>query len=235
MADQEAGYEEGSNQKHPKIKYEGTYPNLHVTQGADGSQIIRSLEPGKEAVFHIEPSGSYEGHGPDGQKVSVSVGKEHSYNAEGTSTTTDGHSDSKTGGSARTNTDGGSSSETGGNQFSGGGGLSVNGTKGSQINSATSGDSFETTEGNIVTDHTGHVNHNITGDCVSQVTGHKMDMITGEYGIHVSGGNMDIAVDGGDYKVESPTKILFVVGKSSILIEPAKITITSHAVEFVKG
>lgn len=231
MADQEEGYEEGSNQKHPKLKYEGTYPNLHVTQGADGSQIIRSLEPGKEAVFHVEPSGSYEGHGPDGQKVSVSVGKEHSYNAEGTSSTTDGHSDTKVGGSSRTNTDGGSSAETGGNQYSGGGGISVSATADSQINSATGGDKFETTSGSIVTDHEGNVNHNTTGDYVTQVTGNKHDMVSGEYGIHVSGGNMDVAVDGGNYKVESPTKIILKVGSSTITMTPDNITIKATKIE----
>jgi hypothetical protein len=231
MADQEAGYEAGSNQKHPKIKYEGEYPNLHVTQGADGSQIIRSLEPGKECVFHIEPSGSYHGHGPDGQKVSVSVGKEHSYNAEGTSSVTDGHSDSKVGGSSRTNTNGGTSSETGGNQFSAGGGMSVNANKSSQINSVVGGDKFETTAGNVVTDHEGNVNHNVTGDYVSQVTGNKHDLITGEYGIHVSGGNMDIAVDGGNYKVESPTLIVLQVGGSKITMTPDKITIVAAKIE----
>lgn len=113
--------------------------------------------------------------------------------------------------------------------------MSVNASKDSQVNAATGGDKFETTSGNIITDHDGHVNYNITGDLVTQVTGHKIDMITGEYGVHVSGGNMDIAIDGGDYKVESPTKILLVVGSSSITMTPNKITIKSPAVEFVKG
>lgn len=235
----EEEYEEGSNQKHPKIKYEGVYPNLHVTQRADGSQEIRSLEPGKECFFVVQPSGSYTGYGPDGAEVSVSVGKKHDYAADGTSSTTDGHADSKVSGTSRTNTDGGTSSETGGNQYSGSGGHSVNGTQGSQINSSTSGDSFNTTEGSIVTDHTGNVNHNITGDFVEQITGNKVEIINGEYGLNNQGGNVDIKLDSGKYRlkaaddilIDSDTKITLKVGGSTIVITPDNITITSARVD----
>ena len=231
------------NQAHPKIDYKGTYPNLHVTTRPDGSQEIRSMEPGKEASFIIHPDGSYTGQGPDGQSVSVTTGKSHTYNADGTSSTTDGHSDSKVSGTSRSTTEGGSHSETAGNQSSAGGGASISGTLDSQINTSAGGDGFQTTEGNIVTDHTGNVNHNITGDSVEQITGNKIEMVTGEYGMNLQGGNLDIQLDAGkarlkaasDILIDSDTKITLKVGATTFVLDTNSITITSAAINFVKG
>jgi hypothetical protein len=228
-----------SNQSHPKIEYKGTYPNLHVTQGADGSQTIRSLEPGSESYFEVQPSGSYTGHGPDGQHVQVTVDKKHEYNGDGKSSTTDGHHDEKVGGTHRQNVDGSTHKEVSGNQFSGGGGAVISGSQDSHIHSVTSGDHFTTTEGNVITDHTGHVNHNITGDFVEQVTGNRFEMVTGDYGINNQGGNYDIQTDSGktrvfsgsDILIESGTKITLKVGSSTITITDSNITVKSTRID----
>jgi hypothetical protein len=228
-----------SNQKHPKIEYKGTYPNLHVTQGLDGYQIIRSLEPGSESFFEIFPSGNYRGHGPDGQQVDVTVDKKHEYNGDGKSSTTDGHHDEKVGGSHRQNVDGGAHKEVAGNQYHGGGGVVVSGSQDSHIHSVTSGDHFHTTEGDMITDHTGNVNHNITGDLVQQVTGNHYEMITGEFGINNQGGSTDITTDSGstrifsgsDILIESNIKIVLKVGSSTITIASGNITLKSPRID----
>lgn len=225
------------NNAHPKIPFLGKYPNLHVFQD-HAQQILKSLEPGKESLFHVLPTGNYTGHGPDGAEVSVTVGKQHSYNADGTSQTTDGHSDSKTSGTKRDATAGGHHSETAGNKYEGGGGTKIESTKDSQINHSD-GDGFQVTEGNLITDHTGSVNHNYTGDLVEQVTGHKVNMINGEYGVHISSGNYDMQLDDGkarlrasnDILIESDTKITLKVGESTITITSSNITIKSARVD----
>ena len=225
------------NNAHPKIPFKGKYPNLHVIQD-HAQQILKSLEPGSESLFHVLPTGNYSGYGPDGAEVNVTVGKQHKYNADGHSATTDGHQDSKVSGTKRDTTKGGHHAETAGNQYTAGGGTKIESTKDSQINQSE-GDGFHVTEGNMVTDHTGSVNHNYTGDLVQQVTGNKVDMIKGEYGVNVSDGNYDIQIDGGkarmwasdDILIESTTKITLKVGGSTIVIEPSVITIKSAKVD----
>lgn len=231
------------NQKHPKLDYEGTYPNLHVEQGIDGHQIIRSLEPGKETVFFVEPTGNYTGHGRDGQQVSVTVGKNHSYTGDGSSSTTDGHSDSHIIGSSRTNVGGGTSSETGGNSFAGVGGASISGSKDSSVHSSTAGDSFATTEGNITTDHTGDMHQNITGDVVTQISGNKAEIIHGDMVINNQGGSIDVKVDGGklrlksasDIIIDSDTRITLKCGGTSITIDQSTIQLLASAIKMVNG
>ena len=218
------------NQAHPKIVYDGTYPNLHVTQRADGSQELRSLEPGKESFFNVQPTGNYTGHGQDGAEVSVTVGKKHAYNADGTSSTTDGHSDEKVSGTSRSTVSQGSHSETGGNKYDGTGGSSISGSNNSEVKHS-SGDGFSSTEGNLVTDHEGSVNHNYTGDYVTQVTGHKADIVHGENSITVTGGNMDTSVESGKYKVESSSLIILKVGGSTITITPDNITLKAARID----
>ena len=230
------------NESHPKIDFQGEYPNLQVSQDAAGNQSIKSIEPGKESSFEVKPSGSYEGHGPDGAKVSVTVGKEHKYNADGVSSVADGHSDTKVSGSSRSTVAGGSHSETGGNKYDGAGGASVSGSGDSQINHS-SGDGFSITEGNLVTDHTGHVNHNYNGDYVEVTNGHKVTIVNGENGITVQSGNMDTQVSDGKYRVkasdeitiDSDTKIILKVGSSTVVITPSGVTITASKVDFKKG
>ena len=231
------------NQKHPKIVYDGVYPNLFVTQRADGSQEIRSMEPGKESYFTIEPSGNYQGHGPNGENVIVSVGKTHEYKADGHSLTTDGHSDVKISGTSRVNIDGSSSAETAGAENKSVGENSVNVSKGSTFQSSSSGDSYISTKGDKVSSHEGDKHENITGDVVMQITGNKLELLSGEYGLHLSSGNMDTQLDSGSYRlkvsqniiIESTTSITLKCGSSNILIEPSKITITTSEVDIVKA
>lgn len=206
MASEDSKYD--ANQKHPKIEYKGKYPNLIVTQGVDGYQIIRSIEPGQESFFEIFPSGNYRGVGPKGEQVEVTVDKKHEYNADGKSVTTDGHHDEKTGGSYRKNVDGGSSQEVAGNQYQGGGGVVISGSQSSHIHSVTSGDHFQTTEGDVTTDHTGNVHHNITGDFVQFTTGHRVESVVGEYSINNQTGNFDVQTDVGKTRIFSGDKML---------------------------
>ena len=230
------------NQKHPKIDYEGEYPNLHVTQGADGHQTIRSLEPGKESYFTVEPTGNYTGYGPQGQRVSVAVGKTHDYVAGGSSSTIDGHADVKVGSTMRTNVDGGVEQEIGGAMYEGVGEIAISGSLDSRIDASVGGDGFQVTEGNIVTDHTGDVNHNVSGSLVQQVTGDRADIVGNDWAINVQGGNMDTQVDSGkvrikagsDILIESDTKITIKVGDSTIIIGPAGIEIKSTRIDLNK-
>lgn len=236
------GKDYDSNESHPKIDFQGEYPNLQVSQDAAGGQIIKSIEPGKESTFVVQPSGSYEGHGPNGEVVSVTVGKEHKYNADGVSSVADGHSDTKVSGSSRTTVAGGSHSETAGNKYDGAGGVSISGSGDSQINHS-SGDGFQITEGNIVTDHTGSVNHNFNGDYVEVTNGHKITIVNGENGINVQDGNMDTQVSSGKYRVkassdiliDSDTQITLKVGGSMIIISPSNITLSTSGDIVVKG
>ena len=226
------------NVKHPKLPYLGTYPNLHVSQDAAGFQTIKSLEPDNEALFHVTPTGSYEGHGPDGAKVEVVVGKTHGYHGDGHSQTIDGFADQKVSGSMRSNSDGGRSSETGGDNYSGGGGHQVSGSGDSQV-THSSGDVFATTEGSHTTQHDGDVHHSMNGDMVSQITGNKHEIITGEWGLNNQGGNMDVQVDlgkvrlfaGNDILIESTTTITLKVGSSIINITPSGIVIKASKVD----
>jgi hypothetical protein len=220
------------NQAHPKIDYKGTYPNLWVTQRPDGSSERRSLDPGNETVFETEASGNYTAHGPDGALVIATVGKQHSYNADGTSQTTDGHADEKVGGTKRETTDGGTHEETGGNKYEGGGGVKLSGSHDSEINHSN-GDGWNNTEGNIVKNHDGDTHHSIVGNNIEQTTGHRVTIVNGEKGISVVGGNMDTKVAGGKYQVkaakaitiDSDTSITLQVGQSYIQIFPNGIEI----------
>lgn len=228
-------YENNSNKKHPLIQFKGKYPNIYVTQGIDGYQLIRSLEPGNEAFFEIMPSGSYRSHGPKGEEVRVTMGKKHEYGADGASRTYDGHVDEKVGGTHRQAVDGSKHTEVAGNKFEAGGGIAISGTKDSKIDSQTQGDKFETTKGSLTTERTGNVHSSIIGDYVASVDGQRHETIkTGEYGIHVQDGSYDLRIETGKSKFyslddmlsESTTKITNMVGASSnTIMTPSEITI----------
>ena len=223
------------NVKHPKLPYEGNYPNLHVSQDAAGNQIVKSLEPGKEAYFEIMASGSYYGHAADGSKTEVVVGKTHQYHADGVSKTADGHVDEKVSGSARSNSDGGRSSENGGDSYSGGSGHTISATQDSGV-SHSSGDIFHTSEGNHVTQHDGNINHAVTGDMVEAVNGHKMEIITGEYGINIQSGNFDVQTNDGKTRIKSSDAIL-IDSDTSITLQVCgtSITITGSGIVINSG
>jgi hypothetical protein len=226
------------NVKHPKLPYDGNYPNMHVYQDASGYMTVRSLEPGKEAGFEVQPTGSYSGNGPDGARVEAVVGKTHTYHGDGHSQTIDGEQDHKVAGNQRSNSDGSRSSETAGDSYSGGGGHSVHASNDSHA-MHTNGDSFNTTEGDHVTDHTGDIHYSVTGDYIHSVTGHKIEIVNGEYGINSQDGNMDIQLDNGNFRkhvngtilIESTQKITFKVGGSTITMTPDNITIVSNRVD----
>lgn len=231
------------NTKHPKIEFKGKYPNLWVDTFPDGHQTLRSLQPGQESFFAVEPAGNYTGHGPSGQKVSVTVDKEHEYGADGKSSTLDGHSDSKVAGTSRSNVDKSASSETGGNKYEGSGGHHISGARSSKMDASTGGDHYQTTAGNITTDHDGDKHQNISGDVVEQVHGNKVTIVGNDIAINNQGGSVDFKIDKGKYRLkaadeiifDSDTKITFRVGSSSIVMEKSGITATTGSWKFVKA
>lgn len=162
-----------ANVAHPKIDYLGSYPNLQVTQGADGSQTIRSLEPGNESYWEIQPSGSYRGYGANGQTVEVNTGKKHEYNADGHSMVIDGQSDYKVSGNHRFNVAGDHHIEAGGGIYSGANGNIINTAKGNIITSSTGGDIRNIAEGNWIDQIKGDASRVVSGHAVEQVTGSK--------------------------------------------------------------
>lgn len=232
-----------ANTKHPKIEVKGKYPNIWVDTFPDGHQTIRSLQPGHESFFSVEPAGNYTGHGPDGQKVSVTMDKEHEYGADGKSSTLDGHSDSKVAGTSRTNVDKSSSSETGGNKYEGSGGLHISGSRNSKMDASTGGDHYQTTAGNITTDHDGDKHQNVTGDVVEQIHGNKVSIVGGDTAINNQGGSVDYKLDKGKFRlkaaneivIDSDTKITFRVGGNSIVMDSSGVTATVNGWKFIKA
>jgi|APCry1669189534_1035231.scaffolds.fasta_scaffold03148_5 hypothetical protein len=226
------------NVKHPKLPFKGNYPNIHVYQDASGYQIIRSLEPGSEAHFEVQPSGSYTGHAADGSRVEAVYSKTHAYHGDGVSQTVDGEHDQKVSGNMRSNSDGGRSSENAGDSYSGGGGHTVSSGADTSV-THSEGDIYHMSAGDHVSDHTGDVHQSITGDYVQSVTGNRSEIINGEWAINSQGGNVDLQIDGGklrnycaqDILIESQTKITLKVGGSTITITPDNITIVSSRVD----
>lgn len=252
-------YEKDSNRKHPLIKFEGNYPNIYVTQGIDGYQAIRSLQPGKESFFEIFTTGSYRSHGPEGEEVRVSMGKKHEYGVDGASVTNDGHVDEKVKGTKRSNVDGSRHQETAKNVSEAGGGVKIEGTKDSKYDAQTKGDKFGTTKGNVVTEHTGNVHTVNIGDVVNVYKGNFHETVSdGDAGINVQQGNLDTKVNSGKMRFEveknvslishdqinvlvdkgagtismtAINKITLTVGGSSITMTPDNVTIVSPRID----
>ena len=231
------------NKKHPQIPYKGKYPYLLVDQGVDGSQRIRSIQPGHESYFEVEPAGSYEGHGADGQQVNVTVHKKHEYGGDGHSSTYDGHTDSKTGATSRSVTMGSSLSETKSNVYQGNGGVAISASRNSRTDMSTGGDRSAVTKGDVTTDHTGDVHENVKGDVVRQVKGNRVDLIEGEYGVHNTSGSGDFKFEKGKFRlkahdeiiIDSDTRIILRVGGVSVTIDPSTIKLLAQAIQMVKG
>jgi len=229
------------NVKHPIITFDGTYPYLHVTSDAAGGQILKSIQPGMESHFEVQPSGSYHGHAADGSKVEVTANGHWQYHGNGHSTTTDGNHDHKVSGVTRQNHDGGKSTEVNGDDYHGGAGHKIIGTADTQYHHS-SGDVFNTVDGNLVADRVGDVHENIFGDHVKQITGNRFDMISGEWGINSQDGNVDMQIDNGKLRIKSSGNILInsdstitlQVGSQTIVITSSGITINASAVKFVK-
>lgn len=221
------------NLKHPKLPWQGTYPYLHVTQDAGGGQTLKSIQPGNEAYFEIQPSGSYYGHAADGSKVEAVANGTWSYSGNGASTTVDGNHDVKISGVSRQNYDSGRSAEVAGDDYHGSSGHQVFGTSDTQYHHS-SGDVFNTIDGNLVTDRVGDIHENILGDSVQQVTGNRSDIVNGEWALNNQSGNVDFQIDVGKFRlkdasdilIDSDTSITLKVGQSSIVINPTSILLT---------
>lgn len=114
--------------------------------------------------------------------------------------------------------------------------------QGSVSQSAVGSDSddYQYTSGDRTTRHDGNQYHHNDGDFMSTTGGTKYEVVKdGEFGLHVQSGNWDTQVDAGKGRVfvqdelliESPTKITFKVGGSTIVMEPSKITLISDRID----
>lgn len=224
-------YEKDSNKKHPLIKFTGRYPNIYVTQGIDGYQNIRSLEPGSEAFFEIFTSGSYRSHGPSGEEVRVTMGKKHEYGADGASSTFDGHVDEKIGATKRSNVDGSRHAETAGNISEAGGGVKIEGIKDSKIEAQTKGDKYGTTKGNVVTEHTGNVHTVTIGDVVNVYKGNFHETVSdGDAGINVQQGSLDTKINAGKMRYDVAQNISIIShDQINMLVDKGAGTISAKA------
>lgn len=232
-----------NNAKHPDstLKVEYPYNQAMVTRG--GHEFHINDTPGNESLRWSHTTGSYIEIDKTGRMVQAVVDKTFQYHADGVSTTSDGHSDSKVSGSSRQNTDGSKSSETGAAQYSGGGGPVVSGSQDSAMHSSAGGDHFQTTSGDVTTSHDGSIHHDYNGDYITHVTGHRADIHQGDWAISSQGGGIDIQIDDGKFRlfdssdilIESVTNITLKVGKSRIIITPTGINIIASAVNITKA
>lgn len=223
------------NQKHPKIDFKGKYPNMYVTQGIDGYQLIRSLEPGLESFFEIMTTGSYRGHGPKGEEVNVTMDKQHNYVSGGVSEHTDGHRHESTM-QSKTSVNASEHKETKGNKSEAGGGVHIAGSKDSKMEAQTQGDKHQVTKGHIITDHTGDINYNLTGDVVNMIKGNKHETVSsGEYGINIQNGNFDKKINAGKLRYDVAKNVSIIShDQINMLVDAGVGSISSKATQLVR-
>jgi hypothetical protein len=165
------------------------------------------------------------------------------YSLGGKSGTTDSHQDAYNGATNRTNVAGGEHKNVGGDQ-----GIATGGSK----SSSTGGGEAKGTSGKSLADNYRYVSGDNTvrydgseyihrdGNSMTTMGGSKYEVLkNGEWGLNVQSGNWDIQVDAGQGRlfvqqpllIESPAKITFKVGGSTITMEPAQITLVSDRID----
>lgn len=238
----------------PKYPYVGGEVNR---LGSEKVRYENPYEPDKAFHASLEVNGSYsinQNHSEDGKEGNYyfSYGEKRSYTSGGASSSSEGSVDKASWGASRDNVMSDKGQSIVGDFHSGVNGNEIKVAQNNQYGDRVNGTTYKTSDGDIVEAFKGRITRDIEGSKTETISGNKLVMIaksntddegSGEYGIHVQDGNMDTQVDGGKYRVkagnditiDSTTKITLVVGGSSIVIEPSKITITSAAVEFVKG
>ena len=202
---------------HPKIPVEADYPYLLSTIRPDGSQELRSIQPGKEAYSEIEASGNYRSYDKDGNQVEVSIENRHQYIGGSLVTTVDNQHDLSVGGSVKLVAGGEVYVESKGNQYFNTEGQVITLSKGSQINVTTEGDKQIVVGGDLIINVAGNLNQLVEKDVISQVNGARSEVVSG------------------DYTINSPTSITLRCGGSSIVLSPSGITITASRIDFVQG
>lgn len=220
----------------------------------------KSNRTGSYSIEHADPTKPYESFtesmGPDaafdvnliidGKEKGVSVSAKNqstSYNYYGSSGTSEGGVDAYNGTTERINTKGGTHRNTAGDLAQAVGGTTTTSSAGGQAH-GTSGasiaDSYIYTSGDKTIRHDGSEYVHRDKDQVTTIGGTKYEVVKeGEWGLNVQNGNFDIQADVGkgrmfiqnELLVESPTKIIFKVGTSTITMEPGKITLVADRID----
>lgn len=245
---------EEHNKKLPEIdaqkeKFEFTYPYFTCDQDDNGKFHFTYHDPNNpknSTHFEMDHNGGYRATMPDdgaskgkGIHVAMTPGHTAEYSAGGSSSHTDGHSDSFTGETHQTIVSGDMQNQTGGSMFAGAADkimqLAQDMFKHAGAAGAASKE-YVASKGDVVEQHSGNKHTDLEGDDIKSIAGNKHVMIkNGEHAIHVQNGNMDTKVDKGRYQVyasdtitiESKTRIIINVGKSYIDISPKGIEIGS--------
>lgn len=164
------------------------------------------------------------------------------YNFQGSSTTSEGGSDNYNR-TSRQNTEGDSQTNVAGDIGEAGGGTNVRSYKSGDASGVVGeslADSYVYTSGDKTIRHEGSEYVHRDKDQMTTIGGTKYEVVKdGEWGLHVQSGNWDTQVDAGKGRVfvqdelliESPTKITFKVGGSTIVMEPSKITLISDRID----
>jgi hypothetical protein len=220
----------------------------------------KSNRTGSYSIEHADPNKPYESFkesmGPDAafeidliiddkeKGVSISAKNQStSYNYYGESSTSEAGVDKYNASTERHNTKGGTHKNVGGDSAEAVGGTIIRASAGGQSLGTVGtsvADSYIYTSGDKTIRHDGSEYVHRDKDQMTTIGGTKYEVIKdGEWGLHVQSGNWDIQVDAGkgrtyvqdELLIESPTKIIFKVGGSTITMEPNKITLVSNRID----
>jgi hypothetical protein len=201
----------------PIIPVEADYPYLLSTIRPDGSQEIRSIQPGKEAYRESEASGNYRAYDKDGNQVEVVVNNKHEYIKNNSITTIDGKHDLKIGESSYTQIGTDCYVETQNNHVTVAQGQIHTISLDSQIDVVQNGDKQIIVGNDMVINVSGNMNELVSGDVVTQTNGIRSETISREL------------------LINSQTSITLKCGSSSIIMTPSGIKIVAPRVDFVQG
>ena len=230
-------------------KSEPEYPWMSGNSDRNGRYQIAYADPDKpnesfDQTFNHDGSNKTN-LALDGKDEGVSFSLEnHSigYSKGGKTTTSEGHSDNRSR-SSRENNEGGKNlnvagdngKAVGGSDSSSSGGGRAIGTSGK-----SQADNYRYVSGDNTVRYDGNEFVHRDGSSMTTIGDTKYEVVKGgEWGLHVQSGNFDIQVDSGQGRlfvqqpllVESPTKITFKVGGSTITMEPGQITLVSARID----
>ena len=235
------------------------YPWVFGNVDVLGKEDISYADPDKpneafHKVLHYSGASTITENSEDPTKSLVNEFMYHkrSYAASGTSNYHEGHGEQASLVSSKSSVAQNDGTQTGGNAYRGSGGVIIEASNGGTVNETGKGDKYISTDGDGYNEYVGNISNNTEGNKVDTICGDKCTIVSkgsndtsgsGQYLLNVQDGNMDTQIDQGKYRVkagnditiDSTTKITIVVGSSSIVLEPSKITIKSPAVEFIKG
>lgn len=228
---------------------EPEYPWVSGSHDRNGSFNISYADPDKPEKSFIQKfnyDGSSEQHVTlDDESLGVSSYASHHTRraaSKGTSDEAGSHQDMSAGQTSRKTIWAENGRTSGGSDLTGIGGerVVIAASGGSEAVVGSSGDEYQYTSGDRTVRHDGNQFHHNDQDFMSTTGGTKYEVVkNGEWGLHVQSGNWDIQVDSGQGRlfvqnpllIESPTKITFKVGGSTITMEPSKITLVSARID----